>query len=834
MDSLTAQRLAVLAGGELSPGLPPERPVTGVSVDSRQTPGGAAFFALAGTRRDGHDFVAQALKAGAALAVVARRWAPSAPTEAPLLIVDEPLETLQKLAAWWRTRIAGKVVAITGSNGKTIVKDALVTVLSCLHSCAGNPGSFNSQLGVPLATLRMPREVDFALLEAGISAPGEMDRLERILRPDYGILTNIGWAHVAAFGTRDEICREKMRLYRNIARSGWVLVPSETPQVEKLLPTLGCRVVRLGEASEEIPLIESRRAVRDKICLTVRFPGGERLTLPILTPSLEVAVDVEIAVAAGYLLGAGPVEIEAALTDYQPSTTRMEIWRSPRGITLINDSCSADPLSVQAALSSLESFPAAGRHVFVFGGMRELGSYAEEAHAQIGTTAAQSGVHLLVAVGGQTLQATTAAFRAASPGGEILHCPSSVEVAGELVPRLGDGDTVLVKGPRKAGIEQVAREIVEAMAPSRLIVDVQAIGDNVSQFRRLLGPRVRLMAMVKALAYGTDAIRLSLELQRIGVDELGVSTADEGSLLRRSGIHLPIIVMLSMAAEAAKVLHYRLTPVVYSPELVRPLADAAGAQGATLDVHLKVDTGMGRLGVMPEELVALARSVVETRVLRPVGLMTHFAVAEDPAQDDFTGRQLAAFGESIAALRKLGLRDIVCHASATAGAVRFPEAHFDMVRIGLGLYGIHPSAATAARLDLRLAISLVSRIIEERVMGAAQRLGYGGTFVVPHDGFRVGVVPLGYHDGIPLNLSNVGYTLVNGRRADIVGRISMDSMLVNLSEIPDAGCGSDVVIYGEYAGYVLRPEEAARISGTIPYELMARLGPRVQRVFLGE
>jgi len=466
--------------------------------------------------------------------------------------------------------------------------------------------------------------------------------------------------------------------------------------------------------------------------------------------------------------------------------------------------------------------------------MRELGPHEVAEHAGVGRLAAESSVDTLVLVGENSPAATASAFSAAAPEARVLTCSTPEEVKHALLPGLQWGDTVLVKGPRNMGIARVAREIMEAMAPSRLIIDLQAVGENVNRFKRLVGPGTGILAMVKALAYGSEATRLSIELQRIGVDCFGVASADEGGALRRAGVDLPILVMLWTPEEAEKVIRHRLTPMISSFENFEALAAAAREQNRLVEAHIEIDTGMGRLGVVPEQAPELARRVAATGSLKPVGLMTHFACADDPSQDQFTNEQIERFRRTVAEVERAGFSGLLLHACATAASVRFPAARLDMVRIGVGMYGIYPSAAVAAGIDLDLAVSLVSRVAETRLFKKGDRIGYGSTFVVPRDDFRVGVVPMGYHDGIPLALSNCGSVLVNGKAAPIIGRISMDSMMIDLSNAPDAEPRSDVLIYGRHGGYTVRPEDVAATSNTIPYELLARLGPRVQRIFIRE
>jgi alanine racemase len=376
---------------------------------------------------------------------------------------------------------------------------------------------------------------------------------------------------------------------------------------------------------------------------------------------------------------------------------------------------------------------------------------------------------------------------------------------------------------------------MDAMAPNRLVVDLGAVAGNIASFRRASGSATRIMAMVKAVAYGSDLVRLSSWLSGAGVDQLGVSTADEGAELRRAGLQLPILVTLPTAEEAEKLARFDLTPALYSFALVEPLAAAAAAlrpADRPLAVHLKLDTGMHRVGVEPRQAVELARRATAAG-LHVTGVMTHLASADDPAADADTRRQLALFDEAREALAAAGFSDLLSHAAATAAAARFPAARYDMVRLGLGLYGINPSPAVESAIRLQLAVSLLSRIAEVRTLSRGDRVGYNGTYQVEAESLRAGVLPLGYHDGVPWSLSNRGIALVGGRPAPILGRISMDSLIVDLSAVPDAKASDEALLFGTHHGAVLRPEDVAARAGTIPYELLARLGPRIQRVYVG-
>ena len=801
---------------------------SGVSIDSRRCGPGEVFFALRGARVDGHAFVESALAAGAALVVVeAGRGVQGARVE-----VADPLQALQQYAGWVRRNQLGQVVAITGSNGKTMVKDALAAILAGHVRVACSPGSYNSQVGVPLAILSMPEDTEVAILEVGVSAPGEMAAQQRMVQPNFGILTNVGLAHIGAFGHRTTTAREKMQLFEQIDAQGWLLLPSDEPLLEGVEERVAGRIVRCG-APGAVQLTELRDTAAGTR-LGVVFPDGEQHTVSVQTRSTQMIGNLLVAMTAGSLLGVPSADIALAMEGWSFGPTRLEMWRSPQGVTLINDAYSADPLSVRAALQVENAHSGSeGKRIFVFGGMHELGDRSEMEHRLIGQLAAQQGItHLLIPPNDSTRQ-SAAAFVQENPKGTVLE--TEREQLGEVVRQLaGPGDTLLIKGPRGDGLVKEARRLWETMAGKRLVVDMAAIRENVACFRRLV-PGGRILAMLKAWAYGTELGRMSRWLQQSGVDWIGVSAADEGAMVRRAGVHLPILVTLLDAEEIDKVVRYRLTPAVYSRPLLMALEAAAKRQNRPIDVHLKVDTGMGRLGIRPEEVEEVVKQVLASPWLTPTGLMTHLSCADDPGADEFTQAQIARFDDAIATARAAGLTDCICHASATSGAVRFAASRYDMIRVGLGLYGIYPSPAVQEALELQLSLALLGRVVHVAEYGPGQRIGYGGTFVVERENCRIGIVQMGYNDGVPWRLSNRGEVLVGGRKARIVGRVSMDSLAVDLSDLPTAEIGAEVLLFGAHEGGEIRPEAVAEQAGTIPYELLVKIdNRRVQRIFVGD
>ena len=816
-----ADLIPVLHAAPPTTGLQAE--VRGVSVDSRRCWSGELFFALSGGRTDGHRFVADALAAGAPAAVVRQDYAgPGAPER--LLRVAEPLAALQALAAWYRRAHLGTVVAITGSNGKTIVKDALLRLLAG-RSVYGSPGSHNSQLGVPLAVLAAPAGVEVAVFEAGASAPGEMARLQQILQPDHGVLTNVGLAHLAGFGQRSVTAREKLSLFREA--TGWVLLPPDEPLVDALLPLNAAARVLYREGAGVPALVETHGER-----VVVRFPDGTTRGVLLGTRSAPLIADLMAAAGAAWLLGVGADAIAAGMEGFAPGPTRLEVWRAPEGVTLINDAYSADPMSVQAALRTATATEASGRRLLVFGGMRELGDREAEEHALVGRLAAEQGFAHLVLL---RQQADALVHTAQAFGGPVTWVEQPADVRDTIRALALPGDVVLVKGPRQEGLQQAARALWESMAPKRLIVDLGAIRENIARFRRHVGPDVKILAMLKAWAYGTELARVATDLQAAGVHWIGVSAADEGAMLRRAGVHLPILVTLLDQGEVDKAIRYRLTPAVYSEAIADALIAGARRAGATLEVHLKVDTGMGRLGVQPEAAGALARKVRDSGVLRATGLMTHLSSADDPDADLYSQQQLQAFEAASRAVEAEGLVGLLRHAAASSAAVRLPAARYDMIRVGLSIYGVPVSAAAAEVLPLQPALALVGRIAHIMTLRHGQKIGYSGTYTVQGAPRRVGVVGMGYNDGVPWRLSGRGHALIRGQRAPFLGRVSMDSLVVDLQHLPEVEVGEDVLLFGSHDGMHLPIEEVAALAGTIPYEVMVKVDSRrVQRLFVGD
>lgn len=839
---------------------------TGVSIDSRTLVPGEVFFALKGNNTDGHDYIREALHKGASLVVVETgkcKDIDELSTIAPVLSTSSVVKALQHLASWHRQHYYNEVLAVTGSNGKTLFKDALKCIFS-RRSIVASPGSYNGSLGLPLSVLQTNQQTDLGIFEVGVAGPGEMPPLESIASPSFGVLINIGMAHIAAYDGRQEIAQEKLKLFQNIPQNGWVLIPdfASEPLME-LANDLNCRVYQLGKGDKAVHL-ELVQTSGNHTTLRLRSEKEISQEFTVKTCSPEIITDLHFAASAASLLGMPLVEIAASLDSYDAGPTRMEVWTSPNGIKIINDSHSSDPISVGAALKTAATLSAnendAGKplnqkRIFVFSGMRELGDASLMYHEKVGLLAAEHEfTHLYIirydddenresnekALLQTSLDATVAGFKSKANKTTNLQYLDIKQIRGKLLEELSPGDTVLYKGPRAQGMTDAVNDLIGSISQRCIKIDLTSIKENIAQIRRI-GQGTKVMAMLKALAYGTELEKISYWTANLGVNCIGVSAASEGVSLRRIGYSDEIFVFLSDKNDVEDIVFNNLTPILYSVNMVNEFEGKLKKIGnptpdKSVNVHLKVDTGMHRLGIALEELIPLARQIKSSKHLKLTGICTHLAAADDPQHDDFTHHQLDCFDEAKRELEAAGFEDLAYHAANSAAAIRFKRAHYDIVRPGLALYGLYPSQNVKDDIVLSLAISVTSHVIDIRTVQSHESIGYARQFRTQDKARRIACVPFGYDDGLPWSLnrsgSGGGHVNIAGKDLSIVGRISMDQILVDVTEAPNIAIGDEVLIYGRSNGFEIRPEALAEKANMIPHELLVRLGNRVQRIFI--
>lgn len=830
---LTLARIAELTDGMLLCG-EPDTLVSEIGTDSRATfARDSLFVALEGEHFDGHQFIDQAREKGARAALVSE----GAPEDYPglaLIMVPDTLAALQQLAGAWRGLFDMPVVGVTGSNGKTIVKDMLASILAQEQTVYRSPGSYNSQIGVPLSLLGIRPEHEAAVIEAGISRVGEMERLEPMIRPTLGIITNIGLAHAAGLRDLETTAREKLELFAHLDDRPLIYPADSQPLQDRALPgTPVSFAISDGKTAPEADytVVEAAQTSTG-FAFTVRFPDGEAHPFALNVPGRHNLSNAAAAIAAADKLGLGIESIREGLAAFELSPLRLEMHTTQDGITFINDAYSSDPVSARAALSVLEHYAGKQRAVAILGDMHDLGARSKAAHRQLGQVVAQTGVDRLICYGERAHTIGEEAAKVGFDRAHISYADSLDALHDQLEQELRAGDVVLFKASRTMGLERAAERLLESVAPARLHIDLDAIRENYHAIRRHIGETAGLIAVVKSFGYGNDSTRVSQTLAREGVDALAVAYADEGIPLRRRGLTLPILVTNALASEADKLVKYDLTPLVYSEHVVDALCTQARRFDKTVRVHLEIDTGMNRVGLKPTDAVPFARKLAALDEIEVEGLMTHFAAADDPQEDAFTRQQLDTFEQVLADLRSEGIDPKAVHAANTAGAWRFPEAHYDLVRVGLGLYGLSPSPDVAHETTgTRPALEFTTRIIHVKDVAPGETVGYNRTWTAERPR-QIATIAAGYNDGFPRFMSNGGHVLIGGVRCPVVGNVCMDVSMVDVSLVPQAKVGDEVVIFGRQGDEVVTVDEIAGRGGTISYELLCNIAPRVRRIFI--
>ena len=851
-------------------------------LDSRRAdrPAGAVFFALRGPSHDGHRYLPELYAQGVRLFVVEEGAALpgglAAYPGAGLLAVPSPLAALQVLAAAHRAGFAGPVLAITGSNGKTIVKEWLAQLLSPDEDICRSPRSYNSQVGVPLSVWELnPARHTLGIFEAGISEVGEMARLAAIIQPTEGIFTTLGTAHDAGFTSLGQKLQEKLQLFRQ-------------PGFARLFYCADQPLVAAAVAELQLPGFSwSRRFAQDAdvhflpdaqagvaaagpaTLLRAEYPATgltAAFTLPFADePSLENALHC---LAVLLHRQVEPAEIQRRLLRLHPVGMRLEMKLGRHGAYLLDDTYNNDLAGLALALNALARQSRPGRRTLILSDVLESGLSSVELYARVAALLPAAGVSRLVGIGEEISSQLRMkneeskidlgiAQEAANPQFLIPHSsfliqtyPSTEAFLAQLDPADFAHETILIKGARRFGFERIVAALQAQQHGTVLEVNLDALAHNLGHYRRQLHAGTKLMVMVKAFAYGAGSYEVAslLEFQR--ADYLAVAYADEGIALREAGISLPIMVMNAAPDAFDTLRRYRLEPEIYSFEMLDEYLQVAraaareevetgtAAPSGTLraearitSIHLKLDTGMCRLGFDEADLPALlARLRTHAGHLPVAGLMTHLAAADDPAHDDFTQQQLAAFRRMSMAIEAALGRPVLKHALNSAGILRFPEAQFDMVRLGIGLYGVDASN-TADPGALRPVSQLRTTISQIKTLPAGCTVGYGRRGQASAVARRIATLAIGYADGYDRRFGNgVGMVLIHGQPAPLVGSVCMDMCMVDVTDIAAARPGDVAVIFGD--GLPL-PMLAARI-GTIAYELLTNVSERVKRVFVSE
>lgn len=792
-------------------------------TDSRSLvfPETTLFFALRTKVGDGHRYVADLYRRGVRNFVVGTLPAEheTAFPDANFLQVMSPLKALQRLAERHREEHDIPVIGVTGSNGKTVVKEWLYQLLSPTLHVTRSPKSYNSQVGVPLSVCLLGEHSEIGIFEAGISQPGEMAALRAIIQPTIGVMTNIGPAHQENFESVEEKCHEKLSLFQDAK----VLVYcADDAVVDECVATSLLRGERLAwsrrnpSAALFVSAVETlERGTR----ITYRFHGAEAaMTIPFTDEASTVNCIHCLAVLLS--LNFSAEEIANRMKRLEPVAMRLEVIQGVRNCTLINDTYNSDAASLDIALDFMARRPEIQnkQKVLILSDMFQTGLPATELYAKVAELLNRRAIDHFIGVGPEISHAHSLFLMKKSffPSGEAL-------ADSGLLDTLHDS-LVLIKGSRPFSFEKITAALSLRVHETTLHVNLDALAGNLNYYRSFMKPETKMVCMVKASAYGAGSVEVAKTLQDRGVNYLAVAVADEGAELRRAGITAGIIVMNPEMTAFKTLFDYELEPEVYNFKLLDALIKAAEKEGIQgFPVHIKLDTGMHRLGFDPRlDLPALIDRLHHQTSVIPRSVFSHFVGSDSPDFDDFSARQFALFDEASKTLQAAFPHKILRHICNSAGIERFPERHLDMVRLGLGLYGIDP----IDNRSLQNVTTLRTTILQIRECPKGDSVGYSRRTVLERDS-RIAAIPIGYADGLNRHLGNRrGYCLVNGQRADYVGNICMDVCMIDVTDT-DCREGDTVEIFGDN----LPPAELARLLDTIPYEILTSVSDRVKRIY---
>ncbi len=790
-----------------------------IVIDSRRIASkNALFIALKGKSSDGHDFAYTALEQGAKYAIVNKNFPHNNPSiEQKLIRVDDPLKTLQEIAMLHRKKMKAEVLAITGSVGKTMLKDLLFSILSKYKKTYASPESFNSQIGAALSILQITSEHEIAIIEAGISELGEMERLSSFIMPDHVIVTNFLQSRHYLL-QNEHLVIEKLKLLTKKTPSSWNLIPYTDHT--KSLSSDSYKILFWND----LPSVVKGNKKLFSICL-------ENMTHDIEIPCDRIYVQdlLQIALKASFLFSVPKNDILRALQSYVPEPMRTEVYESQDGVLFINDSYAQDPISIDIALNQFDTLRTVtnGKKIFVFDNLRYQNAPSKKDLERIGYAIKKYQIDQVVFSNKETHDV----FKNACNASCTLSYSRSFEDAILHVKKCSASkDTVLIKGEKKHHIEDLIELIEDAPLNNHIVINLASIQSNIETLRRHLKEQTRICVMVKALAYGTDDVRIGRFLQSCDIDIMGVSYVDEGVSLKKQGIMASIFVLNVAKEEIYKAVLWDLEIGVHDYVTISSLQTEAEKQNKKIKVHLHLDTGMGRFGCRFEDVLNLAKQIASSSNLIFDGFMTHLVCADDHKKDSITQKQITLFKSAIKLLESEGYEPKWKHIANSYGALRFSIPECNMVRIGLGAYGLVP---TQSSMIFQPAVSLFSKIVGINECKKGETIGYGGSYVVKRKRAKIAVLPIGYYDGLHRNYAKKGYVMIHGKKAPIVGNICMDYTMVDITFIADAAIGDTVLLFGEdEKGQYISPSELAKLGGSIVHELMTCLGPRIRRIFI--
>ncbi|MFW6219172.1 MAG: bifunctional UDP-N-acetylmuramoyl-tripeptide:D-alanyl-D-alanine ligase/alanine racemase [Bacteroidota bacterium] len=791
-------------------------------VDSRTAfiSGDALFFAIRGERHDGHRFIPSLAEKGYRNFVISENYLPEKMPECNFILVKDTLQALQLLARHKRDRLKGKVIGITGSNGKTIVKEWLFQLLQSHKKTERSPKSYNSQVGVPLSLWSIDEDADFALIEAGISHPGEMIIQQQMIRPDIGIITNIREAHQENFKSYEHKAREKLMLFKNcdIIVHGIDQEPinrmiKEAPYMkDKLHFTWSFR-----DHSADLKILSVKKENNNTRISALYGYRKIQWTIPFTDyGSVENSV---ICFSCILQLGFLPATMAERMRNLTPIEMRLEQKTGINGCTLINDSYNSDLVSLSIAIDYLNQQQNPVKTI-VLSDILQSGKEEKELYMEVAILLNKKNIDRLIGIG-PSISKNKQLFNE----GSVFYDSTDDFLKGNNYNSFYN-EAILIKGSRPFHFEKITAFLEEKVHQTVLEINMNSLVHNLNDYRSKLNPGVKIMVMVKALAYGSGSSEIARLLQYHKVNYLAVAYADEGYELRKAGIEIPIMVMNPEVSTFRGLTEHNLEPEIYSFNILKRFAGYLEQSGIkNYPVHIKIDTGMKRLGFNIADIELLTKELHLASCIKIKTVFSHLAAADEPEHDEFTYQQVSRFKEAAEIIQKSIDYPIDRHILNSAGIERFPDAQFEMVRLGIGLYGV----SVKNKKNLKNISTLKSIVSQIREVHKGESVGYSRNGILKNNG-KIAIIPIGYADGLKRNLgNNVGKIYINGKFAPIVGNICMDMCMIDISGI-DAKEGDEVIIFGDK----LPVSKIAEWAGTIPYEILTSVSSRVKRIYTQE
>ena len=775
------------------------------------------FIALKTKLNDGHKYIPELIQKGVKAFLIndiGFDYKKYSATGSSFILSESPLKTIQQLASYHRQQFSIPVIGITGSNGKTVVKEWLYQLLKEDYSICRSPKSYNSQIGVPLSVLNLNQHHTLAIFEAGISMPQEMDTLASIIRPTLGILTALGSAHDEGFATREQKFSEKSKLLQG---SDVVIMNNIEPALVQR--TKNSNTIFIHELPDaDYVLSYQLNNVR------LKSPQGE-LSFELAFSDLASIQNAATCAVVLLQLGLSKNTIAERLKKLHPVALRLELKKGIQNSLLINDFYNSDLDSIKIALNYLQQQHQRSKKVVVVSDIEQSGLSHEALYRQLSDLFKQNKITAVIGIGSE-IRKHSSLF---DPNAVFFNSTNDFVIGFQSNTLLFSDATILLKGARSFGFEKIAQLLQLKSHDTVFELNLNKLQDNLNYYRSLLAPDIKLMCMVKAMAYGSGSNEIALNLQYLGADYLAVAYADEGVELRQAKVHLPILVMSPEKAALEDIIQHHLEPEIYSFAVFEDFVNQLDLSGVTeaYPIHIKLDTGMHRLGFEEKDLNTLLELLKNCTQVKVKSVFSHLAASDNESMDAFTQQQINSFSESVVRIEKELGYPVIKHICNSGGISRFKNAHFNMVRLGIGMYGIGVNATEQGRLQN--VGTLKTKISQLKIVEKGDTVGYNRNGKIEQT-TKIAIIPIGYADGFSRLLGNGNYgAFINGVFCKTLGNICMDMCMLDVSHI---ACeeGDEVILF-ENAGQI---HSLAKALNTIPYEVLTNVSGRVKRVYVKE